>query len=31
MHVVNNGNEPVKNLLVRNIASGVLKYDHKHF
>ena len=20
-----------KNLLVRNIASGVLKYDHKHF
>ena len=26
MHVVNNGNEPV-----RNIASGVLKYDHKHF
>ena len=31
MHVVNNGNEPVRNLLVRNIASGVLKYDHKHF
>ncbi|KAA8791108.1 hypothetical protein CYJ81_03145 [Lactobacillus crispatus] len=31
MHVVNNGNEPVKNLLVRNVASGVLKYDHKHF
>ncbi len=31
MHVVNNGTEPVKNLLVRNIASGVLKYDHKHF
>lgn len=28
MHVVNNGNKPVKNLLVRNIASGVLKYDH---
>ena len=27
MHVVNNGNEPV----VRNIASGVLKYDHKNF
>lgn len=31
MHVVNNGNEPVKNLLVRNIANGVLKYDHQHF
>ena len=31
MHIVNNGNEPVKNLLVRNIASGVLKYNHKHF
>lgn len=31
MHVVNNGSEPVKNLLVRNIASGVLKYNHKHF
>ncbi|KRL83034.1 aminopeptidase [Lactobacillus ultunensis DSM 16047] len=31
MHIVNNGNESVKNLLVRNIAYGVLKYDHQHF
>lgn len=31
MHIVNNGNEPVKNLLVRNIAHGVLSYNHKHF
>ena len=31
MHVVNNGNESVKNILVRNMAYGVLKYDHTHF
>lgn len=31
MHVVNNSNEELKNLLVRNMAHGVLNYDHKHF
>lgn len=31
MHIVNNGKQPVKNLLVRNMAHGVLTYDHHHF
>ena len=30
MHVVNNGKQTVKNLLVRNMAHSVLSYDH-HF
>lgn len=31
MHIVNNSEKSVNNLLVRNIAYGVLNYDHKHF
>ncbi len=31
MHIVNNSEKSVNNLLVRNIAYGVLNYDHKYF
>lgn len=31
MKITNNDQKPVKKLLVRNIAHGVLAYDHQHF